>query len=144
MFFFYCADLKCTRSQKKIKNSLKSQTVLFHVCSTREISTCSTVRTFTQHHVTQSPRVQFVLRQAHLDARKGWGLIFLFIFFLFLGKWASLAAVVVSNLGQASYLGWSNENHQYLDVMLKTFFMVFCSQMVFVIAYIHYDYLFLT
>lgn len=59
-------------------------------------------------------------------------------------KWALQAAVGVSNLGQASYLGWSNENHQYLDVMLKTFFMVFCSQMVFVIAYIHYDYLFLT
>ncbi len=36
-------------------------------------------------------------------------------------KWALQAAVGVSNLGQASYLGWSNENHQYLDVMLNFF-----------------------
>ncbi len=49
-------------------------------------------------------------------------------FFSLLGKWASLAAVVVSNLGQASYLGWSNENHQYLDVMLEnlSLYGVYC------------------
>lgn len=97
----------------------------------KEISTCSTAKAFTKHHVIQSPSVWFVLRQAHLDARKRWGVCF--FFFSLLGKWASLAAVGVSNLGQASYLGWCNENHQCLDVMLETFFTVFCSQMVYVV-----------
>lgn len=60
--------------------------------------------------------------------------MFFFFFFSPLGKWASLAAVGVSNLGQASYMGWCNENHQYLDVMLESFFTVFCSQMVYVVV----------
>lgn len=49
-----------------------------------------------------------------------------FFFFTLLGKW-------VSNLVQASYLGWSNENHQYLDVMLETF----CPWMVFIVMLVY-------
>lgn len=109
------------------KMSLDSQTVPFHVCSTKK-SVSAVPRRNSLGTMFYSAGVWFVLRRAHLDARKRWDLCF-----FPLGKWASLAAVGGSNLGQASYLGWCNENHQYLDVMLETFFMFFCSQRAYVV-----------
>lgn len=112
------------------KMSLDSHTVLFHVSSTKK-SVPAVLRRAGIHlapcYTVSWCLVCFKTSSSWCQEKVG------LVFFFPLGKWASLAAVGVSNLGQASYLGWCNENHQYLDVMLETFFMLFCSQRAYVV-----------
>jgi len=97
--------------------SLDSQTVLFHVCGTKYLQYCDGIQLAPCFTVSWC-LVCFKTSSFWCQEKVG------LVFFFPLGKRASLAAVGASNLGQASYLGWCNENHKYLDVMLETFFVV--------------------